>query len=119
MAYLYSVAIAYVNCSFNNTHVSITTIKGQILATGSGGTLGFKGHKRSTSHASLSVAKLIALKSYKKGVRNLYVKLKGFGNGRKACLRGLILSGKINILDIKDITAVPYNGCKSSKQRRI
>jgi small subunit ribosomal protein S11 len=119
MTYSPLFAIAHINCTFNNTHISITTTTGLIIASSSGGSLGLKGHKRSTSQASISISKLVALKCYKKGIRNLYLNLKGFGNGRKSCLTGLLLSGKINILGLKDVTPIPYNGCKASKKRRI
>jgi len=118
MIHLSSIAIAHVTCSFNNTLISITTVEGHTLVSGSGGTVGFKGHKRSTYYASLSVAKLLAKKIYQKGIRKLYVQLKGFGNGRKSCLKGF-LAGKLYILEIKDVTSIPYNGCKASKRRRV
>nr|QIC54986.1 ribosomal protein S11 [Cryptophyta sp. CCMP2293] len=118
MVRLSSLAIAHVTCSFNNTIISITTVGGHTIVSSSGGAVGFKGHKRSTPYASLSVAKDLAKKAYYKGVRKLYVQLKGFGNGRKSCLKGF-MAGKLNILEIKEVTAIPYNGCKASKQRRI
>jgi small subunit ribosomal protein S11 len=118
-ASLLAIAIAHISCTFNNTHISITTTTGLTLTSSSGGTVGLKGHKRSTSQASISISKLVALKCYKKGIRSLYVHLKGFGNGRKSCLTGLLLSGKINILGLKDVTTIPYNGCKASKKRRV
>jgi small subunit ribosomal protein S11 len=118
MIRLSSLAIAHVTCSFNNTLISITTIDGYTVISSSGGAIGFNGHKRSTPYASLSIAKVVAKKAYYKGIRKLYVQLKGFGNGRKSCLKGF-LAGKLNILEIKDVTPIPYNGCKSSKKRRI
>lgn len=118
MIRLSSIAIAHVTCSFNNTVISIATVDGHTIISSSGGAVGFKGHKRSTTYASLSVAKFIAKKAYHKGVRKLYVQLNGFGNGRKSCLKGF-LACKLNILEIKDTTPVPYNGCKASKRRRV
>ena len=66
--WLRSIAIARVTCSFNNTHVCITTIEGETILSGYGGNVGFKGHKRSTSYAALNIAKFLAKKVYKKGI---------------------------------------------------
>ena len=52
------------------------------------------------------------------GIRYVYVKIKGFGNGRYSCLKALQLSG-LRILSILDSTPIPFNGCKPSKKRRI
>ena len=116
--WLRSIAIARVTCSFNNTHVCITTIEGETILSGSGVNVGFKGHKRSTSYAALNIAKFLAKKVYKKGIRRLCVQLKGFGSGRKSCVKGF-LYGKLGILEIVDVTPIPHNGCKGSKQRRV
>lgn len=118
MLYSSSIAIAHVKCSFNNTLISITSIDGSILASASGGIVGFKGHKRSTSYAALTAAKFVAKKVYQQGVRKLYVSLTGLGSGRKSSLKGF-LAAKLQIIEIKDFTSIPHNGCKESKKRRV
>ena len=40
-------AIVYVKSTANNTKISVTDLKGNVLVTGSGGSTGFKGQKRS------------------------------------------------------------------------
>jgi small subunit ribosomal protein S11 len=118
MVHQSSIAIIYVNCTLNNTHILVSTIEGRTLISCSTGVVGFRGNKRSTTYASLIIAKYTAIKSYKKGIREIYVQLKGFGSGRKYCIKGF-LAGKIHILEIKDVTFLPHNGCKASKQRRV
>nr|YP_009476722.1 ribosomal protein S11 [Proteomonas sulcata]AVM81215.1 ribosomal protein S11 [Proteomonas sulcata] len=111
-------AIFHVNSTFNNTLIVISDLKGNILFSGSGGTIGLKGSKRSTGFASQNTANLLSKKAYKAGIRSVYVLVKGFGNGRELCLRGITMA-KLKIINIKDITPIPHNGCRVRKKRRV
>lgn len=111
-------AIFHVKSTFNNTLLVITDFKGNILYSGSGGTTGLKGSKRSTGFAAQSTATLLGKKAYKAGIRTVYVLLKGFGNGRELSLRGITMA-KLKIVSIKDVTPIPHNGCRMKKKRRV
>jgi len=51
----------YVSSSYNNTIVTLTNSRGQVLAWKSAGSVGFKGTKKSTSFAASRVAETIAI----------------------------------------------------------
>jgi len=115
---LISVAIVHVKSTFNNTLICITDLRGNVIAAGSGGSNGLKGQKRSSYYAAQLTSILLAQKSFKSGVRKVYICLDGFGEGRDACIKSFS-SNKLQILKIQDITKIPHGGCKLPKKRRV
>src|SRR3989344_4154846 len=109
---------AHVQCTYNNTIISITDMRGGLLAWGSAGALGFKGAKKSTPYAATQVAHDVAEKTRKFGTKELDVYIKGVGSGREASIRGLAGNG-FDLIMIKDITPIPHNGCRPRKPRRV
>lgn len=109
---------ASIQCTYNNTIVSLCDINGAVLAWSSSGHLGFKGAKKSTPYASTQVVAEVSEKVKKYGLQELEVFVKGVGSGREAAIRALANNG-FNILTIKDITPVPHNGCRPRKPRRV
>ncbi len=110
---------AVISASFNNTIVTLTDLKGNVLAWSSSGSLGFKGAKKSTPFASQLVAEDAANKAKERyGLHRIDVRVKGPGAGREAAIRALQASG-LNISSIKDITPIPHNGCRPRKRRRV
>jgi small subunit ribosomal protein S11 len=116
--YLYIIAIVYIYTTLNNTLITVTDIQGKVIIFCSAGFLNLKGSKRSTAYAGQSVATLIGKKLVTRGIRLLYVKLKGFGSARRAVLKGFT-AANLKIITIKDHTSIPHNGCTPKKQRRI
>lgn len=110
--------IAYISVSYNNTMITITDLKGEVLAWSSSGLLGFKGTKKSTPYAANLVAKDCVEKSKKYGLNSLKIVIKGIGPGREASMRGLAGTG-LNILSIMDATPVAHNGVRAKKPRRV
>jgi small subunit ribosomal protein S11 len=108
----------YVSSSYNNTMLTLTNAKGQVLAWKSAGSVGFKGTKKATSFAASKVAEAIANTSKKMGIDKMEILVKGIGAGRESAVRTLVTQG-INIISIKDITPVPHNGCRPKKTRRV
>jgi small subunit ribosomal protein S11 len=51
-------------------------------------------------------------------VRRVDVLVKGPGSGRETAIRSLQASG-LEVLGIRDVTAVPHNGCRPRKRRRV
>ena len=109
---------AYVSSSYNNTIITLTNAKGQVLASKSAGSVGFKGTKKSTSFAASRVAEAIANVCKKLAVEKISVYIKGIGAGRESAVRTLVNQG-LNVVSIKDITPIPHNGCKPKKIRRV
>ena len=109
---------AHIQCSYNNTLISISDLNGEILSWSSSGLLGFKGAKKSTPFAATQVAGDVSEKVKKYGVGELDVYVKGVGSGREAAIRAMVNRG-FNLSLIKDITPIPHNGCRPRKPRRV
>ena len=110
----------YVQASFNNTIVTVTDKKGNVLSWSSSGSMqGFRGAKKSTPFAAQVVSESAAKKAIESyGLKDVDVFVKGPGVGRESAIRALDACGlKVNI--IKDITPVPHNGCRPKKRRRV
>ncbi|MFH1503848.1 MAG: 30S ribosomal protein S11 [Candidatus Omnitrophota bacterium] len=113
-----SVGIAHIKATFNNTIISITDLKGNVLTWASAGGAGFKGTKKSTPYAA-QMASLGAAKQAKEiGLRELEVLVRGPGPGRESAIRSLQAAG-LSVKKIKDITPTPHNGCRPKKKRRV
>ena len=113
-----TVGVAHVSATFNNTTVSITDTKGDVLCWASGGTCGFKGSRKSTPFAGQMAAQQCAEKASKFGVKELEVKVCGPGSGRESAITALQAAG-MNIKSIEDVTPLPHNGCRPPKKRRV
>ena len=108
----------YVNASYNNTTITVTDEKGNVIAWASAGSLGFSGPKKATPFASSKVIAAIAEKIQNSGPRDIHIIVKGIGSGRDSAIRSLINHG-FNILSIKDATPVAHNGPRPAKVRRV
>jgi len=109
---------AYIQSTFNNTIVTLTDPKGNVLAWGSSGTAGFKGSRKGTPYAAQLAAQETARKGMEHGLRQVDVYVKGPGSGREAAIRSLQSAG-LQISSIRDVTPVPHNGCRPPKRRRV
>lgn len=107
-----------IQCTYNNTIVTIADLNGGVLAWSSSGHLGFKGAKKSTPYAATQIIAELSEKVKKFGVQELEVYVKGVGSGREACIRALANNG-FNLTSIKDITPIPHNGCRPRRPRRM
>src|SRR3989344_1415173 len=111
-------ARVYISSSYNNTIVTLTNSKGEVLVSKSAGAVGFKGAKKATSFAASKVAEAIANICKKIAVEKLEVYIKGVGAGRESAVRTLVNQG-LNVVSIKDITPIPHNGVRPKKVRRV
>ncbi len=110
--------IAHVRATFNNTLVNVTDAKGNVVVWNSPGKSGFKGSRKSTPFAAGVAAEVVGKMAYDAGVRKIEVHIRGAGNGRESAIRALAAAG-LKISAIKDYTAVPHNGCRPPKRRRV
>jgi len=108
----------FVSSSYNNTILTLTDMKGQVLAFKSAGSVGFKGAKKATSFAASRVAEAIANICKKLGIEKIEVLIRGIGAGRESAVR-MLVAQDINVVSIKDITPIPHNGCRPKKTRRV
>ena len=109
---------AYIYSTFNNTLVSLTDPQGNVIATASAGTVGFKGSRKGTAFAAQRAAEQAARKGMDQGLRQIDVLIKGPGAGREAAIRSLQSSG-LFVTSIRDVTPIPHNGCRPPKRRRV
>ena len=110
--------VATVNATFNNTIVSITDARGNVVAWGTPGKAGFKGSRKSTPYAAQMAAESAARTALDMGMRKVDVKVKGAGTGRESAVRALKNAG-LEVLTIRDVTGTPHNGCRPKKKRKV
>lgn len=108
----------YIKSSFNNTIITITDDKGNVINWGSSGSSGFKGTKKGTPFAAQIASANCAKKASEMGLKQVAVFVSGPGSGRETAIRALQASG-LSVTFIKDITPIPHNGCRPPKQRRV
>lgn len=108
----------YVYSSYNNTIISLTDLKGNVLASLSAGRIGFKGTRKSTPFAASKVADAISQTAETKGITKIEIFIKGVGAGRDSALRSLGTK-TFEITEIRDITPIPHNGPRPPKVRRV
>ncbi len=110
--------VANILASFNNTIVSITDGKGQVIAWSSAGKCNFRGSRKSTAYAAQVVAQDAARNAMSHGLKDVVIKVSGPGLGRDSAIRALQAIG-LEISTIIDVTPVPHNGCRPRKRRRV
>lgn len=108
----------HIQATFNNTIVTFTDNKGNVLTTNSAGACGFRGSKKGTAYAS-QIASEKAAEAAKSlhGLSAVDVFVKGVGLGRDAAIRALS-NFDITVNSIKDVTGVPHGGVRPRKARR-
>jgi small subunit ribosomal protein S11 len=110
--------VAHVLSTFNNTIVTITDMKGNVIGWSSAGKVGFKGSRKSTAYAAQMVAQDASRQAMGHGLKEVEVLVKGPGAGRESAVRALQAVG-LDLTVIRDVTPVPHNGCRPPKQRRV
>ena len=110
--------IAHVLSTFNNTIVTITDLKGNVIGGLSAGKVGFKGSRKSTAYAAQMVAQDASRQAMGHGLKEIEVLVRGPGAGRESAVRALQAIG-LDLTVIRDVTPVPHNGCRPPKQRRV
>ena len=103
---------AHITASFNNTIINITDVGGNTIVWTSGGSVGFKGSRKSTPYAAQVAAEEAARRAGEHGVI-----VSGNGGGRETAVRTLQNMG-MEISGIRDITPIPHNGVRLKKRRR-
>ncbi len=110
--------IAHVKATFNNTIVTITDMNGEVICWASAGTIGFKGSRKSTPFAATRAAEEVAGTARKMGMKEVEVRIRGAGSGRESAVTALQSAG-LKVTAVEDRTAIPHNGCRPRKKRRV
>nr|YP_009667929.1 ribosomal protein S11 [Radula japonica]QCW58704.1 ribosomal protein S11 [Radula japonica] len=104
--------------SFNNTIVTVTDIRGQVVSWASAGACGFKGARKSTPFAAQTAAEKATRLLIDQGMEETEVMISGPGPGRDTALRAIRRSG-ITLSFVRDVTPMPHNGCRPPRKRRV
>ncbi len=111
--------IVHILSTFNNTIVTITDMQGNTLVWESGGTVGFKGTRKSTPYAAqLAAQKAVKRAMQEYGLQEAEVWIKGAGAGRESALKAVYAAG-LKVTKIRDVTPLPHNGCRPPARRRV
>ena len=110
--------ICYVVATFNNTKVSFTDMKGNVISWSSSGKCNFRGSRKSKAYAAQVVTQDAGKVAMSHGMKEVLVKVKGPGMGRDSAIRALQSLG-FSVSSILDVTPVPHNGCRAPKRRRV
>jgi len=110
--------VAHIQSTFNNTIVTISDIRGDVVSWSSAGASGFKGAKKGTPFAAQTAADSAGRRAMDQGMRQVEVMVSGPGAGRETAIRALQGVG-LEITLIRDVTPIPHNGCRPPKRRRV
>jgi small subunit ribosomal protein S11 len=110
--------VVHVLATFNNTIVSVTDARGNVIGWSSAGKMGFKGSRKSTAYAAQLVSQDACRQAMGHGLREAEVRVKGPGAGRESAVCAIATLG-LEVSTIKDVTPVPHNGCRPPKARRV
>lgn len=113
-----SKGIVHVTATFNNTVVTVTDERGNSIGWSSAGKMGFKGSRKSTAYAAQVVSQDACRQAMSHGLKEAVVRVKGPGAGRESAVRAVQGLG-VDVTDILDVTAIPHNGCRPKKARRV
>ena len=110
--------VVHIKATFNNTHVTITDKRGNVIAWSTAGSSGFKGSRKNTAYAATIAAEKLGQEAVQMGLRTIDVMVKGPGAGRESAIRALAVAG-LEVTSIRDVTPLPHNGCRPPKRRRV
>ncbi|MEL7227749.1 MAG: 30S ribosomal protein S11, partial [Cyanobacteria bacterium J06576_12] len=108
--------VAHIQSTFNNTIVTISDTRGDVISWSSAGASGFKGAKKGTPFAAQTAADSAGRRAMDQGMRQVEVMVSGPGAGRETAIRALQGVG-LEITLIRDVTPIPHNGCRPPKRR--
>ena len=110
--------MAHILATFNNTIITLTDTKGNVISWATPGTMSIKVSRKSTPFAGQLAAEKAAQEAMSMGLRRVEVWVRGPGVGRESAIRALQSAG-LEISAIRDVTPIPHNGCRPPKRRRV
>ncbi len=110
--------IVNIYTSFNNTIITVADTQGNTISWATAGGSGFRGARKSTPYAAQVACEKAIKTAQDMGLQRVKVMVKGPGPGRDSSMRVINAMG-VTITEITDVTPLPHNGCRPSKQRRV
>ena len=108
----------HIQATFNNTIVSVTDKKGEVLSASSAGANGFRGSKKGTAFAAgVAAEKALEIAKKNHALNSVDVYVSGIGLGRDAAIRAISTVG-IKIDSITDVTPVAHGGVRPKGERK-
>jgi len=108
----------YIHCALKNTKLSLTNENGQLYKQWSSKSLKKTANLKKNSPYNIHFISYKVKKYIKsKKIYCLKIFIKGRGSGRYNVIKNL-KSKRFKVLFIYDITNLPFNGCRPSKQKR-
>ncbi len=108
----------YIQSTYNNTIITATDLKGNVVAWSSAGRIGYSGAKKATPYAAQEIIRDLAQKLEPYGMKEAVVFVKGIGGARESAIRSLGVHGLV-VTSIKDMTPIPHNGTRAPRPRRV
>ena len=113
-----TLGIVHIKATFNNTIVAYTDVQGNVIAISTAGTHGFKGAKKATPYAAQVTVDKASEAAKEHGLKTVTIRLHGAGAQREAAMRA-VFSQNLIVTSIIDVSAVPHNGARPPKRRRV
>ncbi|KHN80892.1 28S ribosomal protein S11, mitochondrial [Toxocara canis] len=110
--------IVYIKASKNNTLVTVTDHKYNIITYTSCRLEGFKNARKKTTIAGQTTGVAAGQRLVRRGIRTVRVVVKGLGPGRMTCVKGMTVAG-VQVVSITDNTPLPELGPRPRKIRRV
>jgi small subunit ribosomal protein S11 len=108
----------HIQATFNNTIITFSDSRGNVLVASSSGACGFRGSKKGTAYAAqIATDKAADIAKSQFGLTKVDVFVKGVGMGRDAAVRALT-NHELQIESISDMTGVPHGGVRPKRERR-
>ena len=108
----------HIQATFNNTIISFSDKKGEVLTASSAGANGFRGSKKGTAYAAqIAAEKAAEIAKKDHGMNSVDVYVKGIGLGRDSVSRA-VSSGGMNIDSITDLTPIAHGGVRPKGERK-
>ena len=108
----------HIQCSANNTIISLTDGNGNALKQCSAGARGNRGAKKTTPFAAQDAVEACLADVAKFGITKVAIFVKGAGVARESAIRAVGAAG-LQVTMIKDVSPIPHNGCRPPKKRRL
>ena len=111
-------AQVHIQCSDNNTLITLTDKQGNAIKQCSAGARGNRGAKKTTPFAAQDAVETCLADAAKFGITKVEIFVKGAGVAREAAIRAVGAAG-LQVTMIKDVSPIPHNGCRPPKARRL
>lgn len=118
--------IVHIYATHNNTMLLLTDMTGaETISKSTGGMETKAQHKEGSPYVAMKLAENIANAAREKGIREVYVKVRGHGgnlspsagSGAEAAIRSITRNG-LRIISIENVTPMPHDGCRKKKKFR-